>query len=655
MANNMFDAVMQRVGGKEWNYDSLAVPQCGLVKAEDIEEPICLQQFLAEACRRTEGTKVTTVIFDVHTGVPEFGGFARIGEQVQRGELDGLPLPLQVPHTLPKGARMGLVIENLHDGTLNIVKVLHFPDKLAIAHALKLCTGDAYVPVYRPGPWAVRKTAQYLLQRLPGYRVLWNNVSEKTSSIRKSQSAQWAPEDEALRLGIEFINAYSPEGDALNEQTFWILSSIREGSGTPIDGWPEAKVRFMCQNKSRGLGGAQPQYDFPLHTYSLKGFLSEFLLPLVYPLMVVHGVMMIGWPGVGKTPALIAMILAIGRYHIGRLGLNEKPSWRRSKSLDNFRHRVPQVYDGVFLDDPSREKLDMADLKSYMTAEEDQTCSARYNDVKLVRGQVRAYAANHLSDKDEPSPDGRTTISSDECLQLLRPSFPGEKEADVMAVLKRSLVFIFGKHALYLRLPSQHTDGVVHRINVDDVHLDLLSPHDKYSYAEYKGNMVRGDGYEACIAREQNMIHNSFMNMSEKGTHAYRDHCNQEVQRRLRPRTPSPNRIRHLPSSPSSDEAQSIPPTVPFSVQLATPNMPRKRILTSSTFVYPSPTRRVSTKTAPSTSVKYSPDADHDELPTEPSSSIVAPGADQSSPKACSQSDEMDIDEEASLFLHGVC
>ena len=109
------------------------------MKAEDIEERICLQQFLAEACRRTEGTKVTTVIFDVHTGVPELGGFARIGEQIQRGELDGLPLPLQVPHTLPKGARMGIVIENLHDGTLNIVKVLHFPDELAIPHALKLC------------------------------------------------------------------------------------------------------------------------------------------------------------------------------------------------------------------------------------------------------------------------------------------------------------------------------------------------------------------------------------------------------------------------------------------------------------------------------------------------------------------------------------
>ena len=128
MADNLFDSVMQRVGGKEWNYDSLAVPQRGLVKAEEIEEPISLRQFLAEACRRTDGGKVTTMIFDVHTGVPEFGGFARVGEQIQRGELDGLPPPLQVSRALPKGAKMGAIIENLHDGTLNVVKIMHFPD-----------------------------------------------------------------------------------------------------------------------------------------------------------------------------------------------------------------------------------------------------------------------------------------------------------------------------------------------------------------------------------------------------------------------------------------------------------------------------------------------------------------------------------------------
>ena len=343
------------------------------------------------------------------------------------------------------------------------------------------------------------------------------------------------------------------------------------------------------------MAGAQPNYHYPLHTYSLKGFLSEFLFPLLYPLLVLHGVMMTGWPGMGKTPALIVMMLAIARHHINKLGLEEKPSWRRAKSLDNFRHRVPQVHDGVFLDDPSRDRLDMADLKSFMTGEEDQTCSGR--GVKLSRGQVHAYAGNHLTFEDEPESDDRTTITSEEILKMLGKTFPGEKEADVMAVLKRSIVFVFGKNALYLRLPSQHSDGTVHRIVAEDVHLDVLAPHDKYLLSEYKtGNIkIKGSDFEDSIAREQNMIHNSFMNMSEMGPKEYIEHCAKEVQQRIRP-TPTPaRRVRHLPSSPSSPEAGAIPPTVPFSVQLATPDQP----LNSSVFRYPSPTRRTRGKTMP--------------------------------------------------------
>ena len=137
-----------------------------------------------------------------------------------------------------------------------------------------------------------------------------NQVSEKQPSMRKTQSAQWAPEDEELRKGIDFINSQAPEGDALNEQTFWILSSIREQSGTPIEGWPESKVRGMAQNKSRGLAGAQPLSHYPLHTYSMKDFMSTVLLPLIYPLLLVHSIIMVGWPWVGETLALICMNLA---------------------------------------------------------------------------------------------------------------------------------------------------------------------------------------------------------------------------------------------------------------------------------------------------------------------------------------------------------
>ena len=66
---SLFDTTLARVGGKEWKNDSLAVPQCGMVKAEDLEEPITLHQFLEGAGRRPDEAKVTTLLFDVHTYV----------------------------------------------------------------------------------------------------------------------------------------------------------------------------------------------------------------------------------------------------------------------------------------------------------------------------------------------------------------------------------------------------------------------------------------------------------------------------------------------------------------------------------------------------------------------------------------------------------
>ena len=49
---------------------------------------------------------------------------------------------------------------------------------------------------------------------------------------------------------------------------------------------------------------------------------------------------------------------------------------------------------------------------------------------------MRAYAGNHLSVDDEPVPCQDTLISPDDFLKLMRHTFPGEKEADVMACFK---------------------------------------------------------------------------------------------------------------------------------------------------------------------------------------------------------------------------
>ena len=174
----------------------------------------------------------------------------------------------------------------------------------------------------------------------------------------------------------------------------------------------------MAQNKSRGVSGAQSMTEFPLNTYNLKDDLVKHL----YPLLLTTAVIIAGNPGVGKTPTVIAMAMAIGRFHIERLGLQGVlPGWRRAKSLDNFRQRAPQIQEAIFLDDPSKRKVDVADLKAFVTVDEDGTVEGRYCDARLLRNQMRAYASNDTGEDPKDTKPGDTTLSTDSFMKLVHP------------------------------------------------------------------------------------------------------------------------------------------------------------------------------------------------------------------------------------------
>ena len=117
---SLMDSVMEKVAGREWHYEALSLPQVGHLPISEIAEPITIEQFHQAACRRCDHVKSTTILFDVHFKVSEFGGLARVGELIQQGELDHLPLPLCLSGKLPPSAKMGAVIQNLEDGTMNV-------------------------------------------------------------------------------------------------------------------------------------------------------------------------------------------------------------------------------------------------------------------------------------------------------------------------------------------------------------------------------------------------------------------------------------------------------------------------------------------------------------------------------------------------------
>ena len=644
-AESLLDAALTKYGGKGWCLRSLDAPKCMVLEEAAIEEPIFMETFVAASCRDLRGIRYVNVLVDLSPSVPAFP-LDQLDEQVSNNEVDMLPSGLKPKDRLPAGCRFCFVARQKEEGFMETLKIFLFQDKMEAKDAVSLCTGTPYAMVFRPGPWALKKAFFSLVERLPGYHVTWVSLSIVDKPSRRSQSSQWAPADEEILAGIQFINEQAPECDSQNQQTYWILCSIKEDANTPISGWPEPTVRMMAQNKSKGLAGAPLETEFPLNTYSLKPFVAEKLLPKLYPLLLNYAVMFLGWPGVGKTPAVIVMLLAMGRYHQSRLGLTTPPGWRRAKSLDNFRHRVGQIHEGVFLDDPNRDKIELADLKSFVTSEETQTCHGRYNDIKLVKNCPRAYASNDVQGEDEPEDDDMNlSISMLEFLTLLRRTFPGEKPADIRAVLKRTVIFVFGMHALYLRLPSQREDAPIHRIKIEDVHKDLLADHDKVSYGKYKnGFMEKPECFEEAVKKEQKMIVESMSHYhSFEKTEDYIAEINNNIYDLLLQVRRVPARA-WLPASPESSGAETPAPVINQDPLPGTVQFQRIRRFFVGKFA--APTKRARTKTRMS-------EAAEERAPTATASEVVEPEAheEEAGGQASLEGADLEADEEAARAM----
>ena len=647
MATEIIDEAMRVYGGKQWRFESLAAPRCESKTSASIENPMSISDFLS-CCRPLNGLRAATMMLvDAQQDVENCGSAENVAAVCQEQRIESLPAALQFAHALPAHSKVGCIAMEKGHGKLDVIKLVTFQDKMAIRDATKIPAGSAYVPFSRPGPWAVKKAFQSLLDRLPGHHVHWGTVTrwEAQAKNSASSSSTWSPDTDTLLQGVAFINDHAPETDANNEQYTWILLNIREDAESPIAGWPEGKVRIMAQNKSKASNGATLQKGFPLTTFSLKPFLAEKLLPVLYPLFVCYGVVALGWPGVGKTPALIAVILAMGRYHIHRLQEEDAvPGWRRAKSLDNFRHQVANVYEGIFLDDPNRENVSMADLKSFLTVEEEQTTSGRYNDAKLTRNCMRAYASNDLDREDEPLDDSRIFITGEEFMKMTRRLFAGDKQADVLACLKRSVVLLVGQHAVYLRLPNQDPEAPVHRIQVDELHKDLLSEKDKPLYSKYKLGIVEyGPQWEQETQQEVRTISLGMEKFAAGRPEVYIKDANEKIEAELwRARLAQSVRLSDRPEGESSQEEETVLPPPPVII----PN-PALRCHRIGQFRYP-PAKRLRTKSRPEEAPADGSSADLEALAQAAEMDAVEEWQESTGPDG----DDFEADTEAAIFLH---
>ena len=258
--------------------------------AKEHEGHASIADFLGGVCRPLDpqAVKSVAVLFDAHVSISEFGSTSTLTKLVAENKMAELPHPVHFPSVLPETAKLDIIVDNTGDGFVSVLKVICFERPVPTNVALKLCSGQAHVPVHRHGPWTVKKGLQQALNQVAGVHVRWHVLEDKGDKqgqkLPRSTSSQWSPENDELAEGIRYINAHAPECDGLNEQTYWILTNIKADSGSPVAGWPEIKVRAMCQNKSRGLSGAIPKSEFsPDQVQSpafLRGPRADSHLPL---------------------------------------------------------------------------------------------------------------------------------------------------------------------------------------------------------------------------------------------------------------------------------------------------------------------------------------------------------------------------------------
>lgn len=495
---------------------------------------------------------------------------------------------------LPENCKVNVLAQYKADDTMTIIKTILFDSPAPVSEVRAVCAGTAKACVHRPGPWKVKKVVHRMMCSITGKFVMWTALKPRSKQGGGGEGGSWNVPSDELRAGIAYINKHAETDDSQNEMTFWIYDNIREGSDTPIMGWPEGKVRFMVNNKARAKMGAETQHFYPMLTSDLKPVLADTIVPIIMPLLMEFGIVLLGWPGLGKTPAFITLAMAIGRYSVRNRGATGRPGWRRGKRFDVFRHREFGQEEACFLDDADLGSIDISTIKNFLDVAEDTTADARYNDCKFRHNQMRGIADNAVNEEDEPEPEVGHEIPFNSFYKMMRTAFVGASKAHVMAILKRSIVGVGGKHGFILRLPSKDEDAPVFRFTDDDIANDWLREANKPFLNKFKkGVHTLPPDFQTRNEQEQNMIDAAFAkyNLHMRPADYIRD-ANEELKKHFQP-SPAGMFGNFIPSTLASEDPTPRVQAPPVAVAANS----TKRSRFTSDFSVPSCRRKLTRKT----------------------------------------------------------
>lgn len=493
-------AFIEAYGTEEFTYSVRDLPD--LLEVADPDDPVNIEDL---PTRPLPG-KVVTHMFDVNMGVPGNIDEEQIGRAMREDNFDQLPDVIRPRVPLPEGAVLQWVFQRTPDETVNVLKHFIFKGRTKTADARQLVTGVARAPLWCDNPWGGKKGYQAFIDNIPGTHIKYAVLKRKKT--KEDGAGAWNPTPEEVARGIQFINDNIPLANDQLQQLAWIITHVKNDSD--IRGWPMGIVQRAAEAKAKANSAVDAESFFPLCVFDLHPVIVDKILPLIVPLCSTFGVLLLGNPGVGKTPLAMILSMAVGRMHCRRRGINKQPGWRRCKQFDGFRNKPGEVQEAIILDDADLSAINVEDVKSFGDVGEANVCDARYSPAKMAKNSLHLLLNNAWDADKEPTPLQDGPISHEEFMGMVGKTFGYVSAPHLMAVFKRYVTLIGGKNAVYVRPPGSEPDVPVHAFVEGGVAQDwLVDPGNKHVYSMWKkGEKVTYDGFDAAQRREQDYLDN---------------------------------------------------------------------------------------------------------------------------------------------------
>ena len=169
--------------------------------------------------------------------------------------------------------------------------------------------------------------------------------------------------------------------------------------------------------------------------------------------VMINGIIIAGPTGIGKTPLAHIIAMTQSAMLIARDDLDEKATFKSTNHLDFLRSEPGRLYTPIIYDDGSMNKDTAVALKAYFDLTcEDAKVYARWGASSFEPGQLRIACTNNFVADAEPDVAEGDMIEHTVFRNIIGNTFDNTWDPeDLMAVLKRVTMIVFGRKHAYLR------------------------------------------------------------------------------------------------------------------------------------------------------------------------------------------------------------